>query len=341
MGQRLVSVVICHLTGSLIDRCLDSVRKSEGVTLEVFVMSSDAARCLAEVDNVDVRWVYDTTGPAQKRNTGVALTRGETIAFLDDDVEVSPYCLYELDQFLQIHPTVGMGFAKIYKMEEGRRNELDACGSWLTPTGFLWDRAGNGQLDRGQYAEAGPILSAKSAICAARRVAFRQVGGFDRDYYILGEETDLSWRLWLQGWANWFVPTAVGWHAFGCETLKPKARHYTDERIFYRGCKNYLSLLWTNLGTGRLCLILPGHLLAWLCAAGGFYARRYPNRALSIMRAVLHFIRDLPHLQRKRHGVQSTRVRTDRELWPLIGYSPPLRYYTNRLWRYLGQGLHG
>ena len=346
-----VTVIIPHHTGyALLQRCLQSVLASQGVSFHVILVTSapvtEHQQFLSEfgADRRFTYW-YEQGGPAHKRNYGVAHggeVQSTYVVFLDDDVEVSPYCLYEFYLWMEDHPRCGMAFAKIYKMEEGRRDEFDDCGSWLTRSGFLFARSGNGQVDRGQFDKPCRCLSSKSATCVVRNRAFMDVTGFDRDYFILGEETDMAWRMWLKGWEVWYVPTATSWHAFGCESLKPKLTYYTHERIFYRGCKNYLSLLFTNLGLAKLYAILPLHLSLWATAAVGFCFRKGgASCAVQIMRGMQDFFLSLPSLQRKRHHVQSTRVVSDRDLWPLISYTPPLTYYWHRLRRYVSQGLHG
>ena len=331
-----MAFVICHLTGRLIDRCLASVVQTVGVTYETVVLTSDPTYTTNQA-----RQYFVEGGPAHKRNVGVTLTRAPVIVFLDDDVEISLYCAYEFWKFLGDYPKCAMGFAKIYKMEEGRRDEFDDAGSWLTWTGFLWARAGNGQCDNGQFGEPRRCLSSKSATCGVRREAFQRVGGFDRDYYILGEETDLAWRCWLKGYEVWYVPTAVSWHAFGCESLKPKADYYTIRRTMTYGCRNYLSLLWTNLGTARFTIIFPLHLSAWLVASVGFCLRGDNRRGMAVLRGLQEFSSRLPTLLRKRSRVQSTRVVSDRTLFRHIYYHPHFSYYLTRMYRYLTTQLHG
>lgn len=334
MRKPEVSVVICHHRGDLILRCLESVYKSEGVTYDVLVISSDETFAHPRAT------VYTVSGgPAHKRNVGVSRSRGDVLVFLDDDVEISPYCLYELKQFLEEHPECGMAFGKIYNME--RRTEFDDCGSWFTWTGFLWARAGNYQRDVGQFQQPVRCLASKSATCAIRRGVFHVVGGFDAAYFILGEDTDLAWRVWLRGWEVWYAPRAVSWHAFGCESLKPRADYYTIQRTMTYGCRNYLSMLWTNLSFLRLAAIFPLHLSAWCMALMGFAIRGDFFRAHGIMRGLQEFCQRLPDLSRKRHRVQSTRVISDRLLFQSIYYSPGFSYYLNRMWRYWTTQLHG
>lgn len=335
-----VSVIVCHHVGrDLLNRCIQSYRNAywSYPYTELIVVTSDPTLTNPLIDKL----LFLEDGPAAKRNLGVEHATGEVIVFLDDDVEIKSDCLKAFVDFFADHPDAGMLFAKIYKMEEGRRDEFDDCGSWLTASGFLYARAGAGQRDRGQYETAVPILASKSATCAIRRSAFESSGGFDPTYYILGEETDLAWRVWLSGLTVWYVPTAISWHAFGCESLKPKADYYTIERTMTYGARNYLSLLWTHLGTARLVAILPAHVSAWIAALLGFSARGDGRRALAIMRGLWQALYRLPDLCRKRHHSQSRRRVSDRHLWPLISYQPPVSYYATRLWRYWTTQLHG
>ena len=332
-----VAFVVCHHTGRLIDRCLASVVQTVGVTYETVVITSDPTYTTDRA-----RQYYVEGGPAHKRNVGVTLTRAPIIIFLEDDVEISPYCAYEFWKFLGANPKCAMGFAKIYKMEEGRRDEFDDAGAWITWTGFLWSRAGNYQRDTGQFEANQQCLAGKSATCVIRRRAFNSSGGFDKDYYILGEETDLAWRCWLRGWECWYVPSAVSWHAFGCERLKPKKDYYVDERVFYRGASNYVSLLLTNCSAGTLWTTLPVHLLGWLWAAAGFALTGQTSASRLVLAGLWDgLVRRLPSTLRKRQSVQSSRRVSERVLRRTILYRPSWTYYLTRLSRYWTTQQHG
>lgn len=325
-----VSVVICHHTGRLIDRCLDSVFKSEDVSYEVLVLTSDPT-----YENHAVR-MWCEGGPAHKRNVGVRHSKAPYVVFLDDDVEISPYCLYEFCRWMEEHPRCGMAFARIYNAE--RRTELDDAGSFLTFTGFLWARA-NSQIDIGQYAIPCHVLASKSATCVVRRSAFCQVGGFDKDYYILAEDSLLAYTLWLQGWECWYVPSAKSWHWFNT-SLKPKEQYYTNHRIFFLGSRNYLWMLISCVGLSRLLVILPIHVLIWHIAGCGFILKGEFQRGYFILRGIWTSLCS-PLTYRKRTLVQSQRICSDKELFSYIFSSPPLRYYFTRLSRYITQALHG
>jgi GT2 family glycosyltransferase len=48
-----------------------------------------------------------------------------------------------------------------------------------------------------------------------RRDVFNEVGGFDEDYFLLREETDLCWRIRLRGYKVVFIPNSIVYHYVG------------------------------------------------------------------------------------------------------------------------------
>ena len=98
-----------------------------------------------------------------------------------------------------------------------------------------------------------------------RADAYKAIAGFDEDFGILGEETDLSWRLWLKGVKILYTPQATGYHAFNTK-FKPVEKHYTSKRVQFNGCRNYCVMLIKNLETHNLWRILPIHILIWFFA---------------------------------------------------------------------------
>ena len=317
---------------------------SQGVSFHVVLVTSappsEHQQFLTEfgADRRFTYW-YEPGGPAHKRNYGVLHGGGVQspyIAFVDDDAELSPDCLYEFVQWMEEHPQCGMAFGRIYNAE--RRRELDDAGSFLTFTGFLWARANN-QLDTGQYTTPCRVLASKSATCMVRLSAFKQVGGFDEDYYILAEDSLLAYTLWLVGWECWYVPSATSWHWFNT-SMKPKEQYYTTYRIFFLGARNYTWMLLSCLGLLRLLLILPIHVSIWHLAALGFFLKQDYQRGWFILKGVWSGLL-LGKAYHKRQRIQATRLRTDRELFQHTFAFPPFSYYTSRISRYLSQAIHG
>ena len=86
------------------------------------------------------------------------------------------------------------------------------------------------------------------AFCMLRRKALEEVGLLDEDYFMYGEDIDLSYRLLKAGWANWYVPVRV-LHYKGESTQKSSFRYvhvfYEAMLIFFRKHFGHLSILLT------------------------------------------------------------------------------------------------
>ena len=331
-----VSVCVCHHKGPFIYKFVDSVKKSEGVDYEIIVVTSDG-----ELAGKGIPGCFVINGPqmpAAKRNMGARLANTNYLAFFDDDVEIDKNCLYEMYQTLKHINHVGMVYGKLHKADEPTR--FDEAGGYLTSTGFIWSRAGQNIVDEGQFDKLESIFAGKSASCMIKKHIFEKVKGFDEDFEILGEESDLSWRVWLYGYEVWFEPSATGIHYFNTK-FKPAKEYYTSKRVHFNGCRNYTVMLLKNLETYNLWKILPIHVLAWSVASISMILTGKFGAGINILKGLSYVIIKLPYILEKRRKVQDKRVVTDEQLWPYIFRRPPKGYYTQRFFRYLSIGLHG
>lgn len=326
-----VSCILCHHKGRLIDKAVDSILKSRFVETQIIVVTSDDS-----YQDSRVKVVFQHGGPAHKRNVGFRFAEHRNIAFLDDDIEVRPWALYEMAHYLKRHD-VGMVFGKLLNMEFPTR--FDEAGSFLTWSGFLWARAESGCDDLGQFQCVEEVLAGKSASCMIDRKVFARVGMFDASYEILGEETDLAWRVWLSGSRVLYIPSSVTLHAFNTK-FKPTDM-YTPRRVYFNGCRNYITMLLTNLSLRELIIPFVVQNIVWLVAVVGFLITGKTEAGINVLRGLLYVYSNFPHIMAKRRKVQASRIISDRDLLPIIRRSPPISYYIKRLFSYIKTGRHG
>lgn len=327
----MISVIICHHTGDLIYKAVKSIQATD-LSIEIIIVSSDQN---LKIEGTKV--LYSIAGPATKRNIGVRFSTSKCIAFFDDDVEVNPDTIPEMIRVLD-NPTIGMVFGKLLNMEF--RDRFDEAGGYLTWSGFIWARAESGVKDVRQFDKTEPIFAGKSASCMVKRKVFWEVGGFDESFGILGEESDLAWRIWLKGHKVYYAPNSVTYHAFNTK-FKPVNQFYTDERIFFNGCRNYLHMLLKNAPWYMLVVALPVQLFAWLLAAvGHMLAGRYTASWL-ILRGIAAVGVRLPLILWQRREVRSDIRVSEPYMLKEILRNPPISYYLNRLRSYIRQGIHG
>ena len=333
-----ISVIICHHKGeTLLFNTIDSIKKSYDVDYEIIVATSSEEFVKSFSSKYpDVRFINVQGGPANKRNVATRFANGQYFAFFDDDVEVTPLALFNMQRELE-KDGVGMVYGKLLNMEF--RDRFDEAGSFLTSTGFLLARCESGILDKGQFEDVCPILAGKSASCMVHRKVFWEALGFDVSYEILGEETDLSWRIWLIGYSVVFVPKSVTYHAFNTK-FKP-ADFYIPKRVYFNGSRNYLSMLTTNLEYRNLIIPLCVQLIVWFLAAMGMFITGKMEAGKFILKGIFWYFTNLPHILLKRKYIQNKRVISDSELFKFIKRNPSFSYYYNRFFHYIKTGRHG
>ena len=86
------------------------------------------------------------------------------------------------------------------------------------------------------------------AYCLLRRKALDKIGLLDEDFFMYGEDIDLSYRMIHGGWQNWYLPYDII-HFKGESTQKSSFRYvhvfYQAMLIFFRKHYSHLSFLFS------------------------------------------------------------------------------------------------
>ncbi len=338
----LVSVIIVNHNGiDFVDGCLRSVLNSNYPDFEVIFVdnaSTDGSReYVKETFGSDRRLCFaensESVGPARGRNIGVAQSMGLYLVFFDNDTVVTPQCLDELVRPFESDKSIGAAQAKLLQLEN--RSFYDCAGDYLGPLGFLIERSKR-KKDIGQFDTITDIFSAKSAASIIRRDIFAKVGGFDNDFYMYLEETDLSWRVWLSGYRVVFIPRAVVYHAFGSAKKELKSKTYYPKYVVkYYGCRNYILTLIKNFSLKNLIKILPLHIFAWCIIAFFFLLKAKTEDCYYIAKAIGWNIFNLRSVIAKRKEVQKAiRAASDAFIMQRVLSKETIASYLKKLFIY-------
>ncbi len=223
------------------------------------------------------------------------------VAVLTQDTDVDRGWLTELVAVAERHPAAGAVQPKILRVDSEGRALIHSWGNELHFLGVGYV-GGEGLPDR--PLEIRPIGYASGAGVLYRAAALREVGGFDPEYFMYHEDSDLSWRLHLAGWDALLAPSAVMFHDWRFE--HGPAKFYFIER-------NRLINLLTHYRLRTLALLAPAlvlfeGLVLTYAAAGGWLARRLAVYAFFMKPATWRYIR------RRRREVQSLRRVPDRTI---------------------------
>lgn len=293
-------------------RCLDSIYDHLDLPdsppdgqLEVVVV--DNASRPGELDGLaqrypGVAWIESSQnlGFAGGCNLGARQARGEALVFLNTDTIVTPGWLESLLAPLAADPRVGLVTAQVRLFSDPGR--LNTAGNEIHISGLTLCRAANLPVE--QAGRATQVSAVSGAAFAMRRALFEALGGFDSDYFMYMEDTDLSWRARLAGYRCWYAPDSVVYHNYRLR-FRPAKTYYQE--------RNRYQTLLKNLRWGSLLALLPVLLLAELVTWGyvlAFERRQWADKP----RAYAWIVRHWGDLMRKRRLAQAQRAADDRQV---------------------------
>jgi len=304
------SLIIVNYNGrDDVDRCLRSLGQDGEADYEVILVdnaSSDGSAEHVSAYYPQVRLIRSESnlGFGAGNNLGAAQARGEYLAFLNPDTTVEPGWLEALIAVLESDPGIGLATSKILQMDSP--NKVSGCGNEVHCSGLALGR-GMG-LDSDLFADMEELAAISGAAFAARRDVFESLGGFDDDFFMYVEDTDLSFRTRLAGFRIVHVPGSVVYHDY---TLS-----FGPRKTFYQERNRYLMLL-KSLRWGTLVILSPALVLAE-AVTWGFVLLREKSRLRNKLDAYRWVLTHWSSIMEKRRLVQRARRAPDRSLLKLL-----------------------
>ncbi len=295
----LLSVIIPNWNGAHhLPTCLDALREQTYPRIEVIVVdnaSTDESRELLRTHYLEVCTLAleHNLGLTGAMNRGLQLARGELIASLNNDTQVTPIWAAQLVHALQRHPEAGMAASKILLFD--RRDVLHSAGDMCGIDGIPLNR-GVWQRDEGQFDQEEYVWGACGGAALYRREMLEDIGFFDEELFMYCEDVDLNWRAQLAGYRCIFVPQAVVYHKLSATGGGKIASYFTGRNTIWVLAKNYPGALWQR----HWRAIIRAQ---WRIANEALKAWR-GEAARARLRGQLAGLLGLPHWLKKRQEVQ-------------------------------------
>jgi hypothetical protein len=332
----ILSVIIVNYNGlNFVRHCLRSVLQSKYPYFEVLFV--DNASNDGSLELVEKLFAHDSRlkiiknpknlGLGAGNNIGAKHAKGRYLLFLDNDTEIDANCIGEIVKVLDSNPQIGAGQCKLLRMSE--KSRYQSAGIFIDSFGLGHIR-GSGEVDKGQYDFISSIFSAVGAALFIRAALFKELGGFDEDFFIFEEEVDLCWRVWLHGYKVVFAPKAIVYHSIGGASSK-----LAKTRNVYLTYRNWIMSKIKNYGISNLFHCLPIYIV-FLIAYGIVSMKR--SYLGSIISAILYNIIHLRKIWRKRLNVQKARRISDKKL---MQEGVILKFNTSEALKYLRRTLLG
>lgn len=231
MPDHLSVIIVNYNTADLLLHCLRSLQTQQSLIREIIIVDNNSHDNTVAVVREHFPSVHliaspENLGFGRANNLAWPLCTGELLFLLNPDTRVLPGCLSALIQYMEAHPKIGMAGTAVF--DEQQRPQATVNREY--PGGHY-----TGDLFSGLPGEIAWLLGASLVV---RRHVMEQVQGFDPDYFLYGEDIDLSLRIRKAGWSLGYIPEAHIIHLEGqSERSTPYAtlfeKKMQGELLFY------------------------------------------------------------------------------------------------------------
>jgi GT2 family glycosyltransferase len=208
---QLSIIIVNYNVKYFLEHCLCSVQKAlNGLEAEVWVVdnaSTDGSKEYLSSAFPDVQFIWgnENLGFAKANNLAVQKANGDFILFLNPDTIVAHDSFSACLQFMQVHANAGaLGVHMIDGsgnfLPESKRGFPSSSAAFyklsglsaLFPKSKTFARYHLGHLSEKETHEV-DVLS--GAFMMVRKHVLQQTNGFDEDFFMYGEDIDLSYRI--------------------------------------------------------------------------------------------------------------------------------------------------
>jgi GT2 family glycosyltransferase len=255
-------VVVTWEQRDLVLACLGSLAR-QTVAHRVLVVdnaSTDGTAELVAENFPHVRILRQTSNLGFAGGVSAAMDVVDTrfVALLNNDAHADPRWI-EVSLVALGDPSVVAVTAKLLLAED--KATINNAGVVLLRSGYGADR-GLGSPDDERFASPVEVFGFSGGAVVVRALAVKAVGGFDADYFMYYEDTDLSWRLRLAGWRIVYAPDAVVHH------LHAASSDSQSEMFAFHNERNRLLMLLRDAPLGFAASRMARFALATASLAG-------------------------------------------------------------------------
>lgn len=338
-SKPLVSVIILNYNAqSFLYDCITSVLNSTYSNIEIIFVdnaSNDNSanfvkKAFGNLPNFKIIVNKRNFGFNEGNNIGFANSKGEYCLFINPDIKVNdPTTIEKTVQALIADEDIGIASPVLLDYES---DVVQSAGVYLSFRNFEY---GSGEI----YASflkknpmPYPVAATPGAFVLVRRKLIKEIGLFDKAFFMQGDIDDLSLRAWKRGYRVLVLPTVTVMHYGGGSREQSFPNTYQRMlRGYYRGVRADLAVIIKNLDLVNVMKFLSLHSLAYFAEAL-FFSVRFKNAShlIRYLKAIGWDLKQFRHVYMARRIIQTTCLRQDGSFMPYILRNLTLSDYLRR-----------
>lgn len=299
--MKLSVIIVNYNVRAYLEQCLRTVQEAmKGITGDVYVvdnLSTDGSVEMVREKFPQVKLIANTenVGFSRANNQAIRESTAEYVVLLNPDTVVGEDVFHKVIAFMDANPKAGgLGVKMIdgtgtFLPESKRGLPTPAVAFYkiigltrLFPKSKVFGRYHLGHLPENETA---PIEILSGASMFLRKETLDKVGLLDESFFMYGEDIDLSYRITLGGYENWYFPEARIIHYKG-ESTKKSSVNYVF--VFYNAMAIFAQKHFTRRRTDFLSLLINGSI--YLSAAGAIVSRFFKRALLPMLDFGLMFL---------------------------------------------------
>lgn len=242
-------VIVTYNTGAIVLDCIHSLKLSVSIDLEIIVVDNNSSDDTCEqIERIhpDVKIINNSVnkGFGHANNIGVDYAEHDLIALINPDLTVMPDTLFQIGKYLIDHPDVGLVAPRT--LEANGDISFTARPDytvWYILANYLWLGRLRPEWEFGSaylvnlLAQMPTSVSWVQGSCMAiRKDVYIDINGFDENYFLYVEDTDICQTLQEHNYKVIYLPSVTATHIGGTSTAsfhEIRVRGYHISPLYY------------------------------------------------------------------------------------------------------------
>jgi len=227
-----------------LEQCLQSVRvATKNINVEIIVVdnnSTDDSQTMIQQKFPGVKVILnnENMGFSKANNQGVSNANGEYILILNPDTVLAEDTVELVLKFAEAKNKLGVVGVQFI---DGTGKLLPECKRNIPTLKIasekLFGKSANYYANQIEENEIAKVEILTGAFMLIKQSVLNEVGGFDEDYFMFGEDIDLSYKILNAGYQNYYFGESTILHYKGESTVKDISylrNFYGAMQLFYK-----------------------------------------------------------------------------------------------------------